>query len=242
MRAHAGNGFRAPSLFERFGAGTFATVGFVRFGDPTLRAEQSISVDAGFDQQWSHDRARFGATYFYTRLQRVIGFQTFAADPLGVGRFSGYANQPGGISRGVETYVAAAPFRGADWRASYTYTNSDRFVNGRGTLAEYVIPKHLFGLSINQHFHAWLLSFDLNRTGSYIAPIFENDFPFRTAELTFPGYTKADLFVSYERRATERTTLTLFAGADNLFDAKYFENGFRAPGIMARGGIMVRIK
>ena len=51
FRAHVGNGFRAPSLFERFGEGTFGSAGTVRFGDPTLRAEQSISVDGGFDQR-----------------------------------------------------------------------------------------------------------------------------------------------------------------------------------------------
>ena len=253
LRAHVGNGFRAPALFERFGAGRFAQVGFVRFGDPTLKAEQSISVDAGFDQRLKNDRARFGVTYFYTHLQRVIAFSSFSdpvlvvnvlpmRDPLGLGRLSGYVNQPGAISRGVESYVEAAPFRGADWRASYTFTNSDRFVNGKDAQPEYVIPRHLFGLSINQRYHAVLLSFDLNRTGAYLAPVFENDFPFRTAELTFPGYTKADLFVSYERRASERATLTLFGGADNLFNAKYFENGFRAPGITARGGVIVKLR
>jgi vitamin B12 transporter len=243
LRAHIGNGFRAPSLFERFGAGVFAQAGFVRFGDPTLRAEQSISVDAGFDQRVARDRARFGATYFYTHLQRVIAFNSFfVVDPLGLGRFSGYENRPGGISRGVETYIEAAPFRGADWRASYTLTNSDRFVVGLGIQPEYVIPKHLFGLMMNQRYRAFTFSFELNRTGAYLAPVFENDFPFRTAELTFPGYTKADLFASYQRRASERVMLTFFGGADNLFDVKYFENGFRAPGVTARGGLSVAFK
>jgi iron complex outermembrane receptor protein len=236
LRAHIGNGFRAPSLYERFGAATFPQVGFVRFGDPTLRPELSISVDGGFDQRLKNDRARFGASYFYTRLQRIIGFPSvFAVDPLG-------ENRPGGVSRGVETYLEAAPFRGADWRASYTFTNSDRFVVGRGLQPEYVIPRHLLGLTINQRYRAFVFSFDLNRTGSYIAPIFENDYPFRTAELTFPGYTKADLFVSYRRQTSERLTFTFFGGADNLFDVKYFENGFRAPGIMARGGMTVEIR
>ena len=236
LRAHVGNGFRAPSLYERFGAATFPQIGFVRFGDPTLRPELSISVDGGFDQLIKNDRARFGASYFYTRLQRVIGFPSvFAVDPLG-------ENRPGGLSRGVETYVEAAPFRGADWRASYTFTNSDRFVAGRGLQPEYVIPKHLLDLTINQRYRAVVLSFDLNHTGSYLAPIFENDFPFRTAELTFPGYTKADLFVSYKRQTSERVTFTFFGGADNLFDVKYFENGFRAPGFMARGGVTLEIR
>jgi len=241
LRAHVGNGFRAPALFERFGAGTFAQVGFVRFGDPTLRAEESISVDGGFDQRVAHDRARFGATYFYTHLQRVIAFNSFfVVDPLGVGRFSGYENRPGGFSRGLESYVESAPWHGADWRASYTFTNSDRLVGGRALQPEYVIPKHLFGMTFNQRYRSFVFSFDLNRTGSYIAPIFENDFPFRTAELTFPGYTKADLFASYKRQASDRITLTFFGGADNAFDVKYFESGFRAPGIMARGGVTVK--
>jgi vitamin B12 transporter len=241
LRAHAGNGFRAPSLFERFGQGTFAQLGFTRFGDPTLRAEQSIGFDAGLDQRVARDRARFGVTYFYTRLQRVVGFdRSFVVDPLGLGRFSGYVNQPGGISRGIESYVEAAPFPGADWRASYTYTNSDRFVPARGLQPEYVTPKHLFGLTLNQRYRALLFSFDLNRTGAYIAPVFENDLPFRTAELTFPGYTKADLFGSYERKVSEKVSATFFAGIENLFDAKYFENGFRAPGILARGGASFR--
>ena len=69
------------------------------------------------------------------------------------------------------------------------------------------------------------------------APVFENDFPFRTAELTFPGYAKADLFASYERRLGERVLMTLFGGADNIFAVKYFENGFRAPGAVGRGGV-----
>ncbi len=241
IRAHLGNGFRAASLFERFGQGTFSTLGFRRFGDPTLRAEQTISFDAGFDQRVAKDRARFGATYFYTHLNRVIAFNSFfGIDPLGLGRSSGYENRPGGFSRGLETYLDAAPWRNGNLHASYTYTNSDRFVLGRGLQPEYVIPRHLLAFGLTQRYRSFLVSFDLNRTGAYLAPVFENDFPFRTAELTFPGYTKADLFGSYEHRLSEEVTITFFGGADNLFNAKYFENGFRAPGIIGRGGIGVR--
>jgi vitamin B12 transporter len=241
LRAHVGNGFRAPSLFERFGQGTFSTLGFLRFGDSTLRAEQSIGVDAGFDQRVARDRARFGATYFYTQLKRVIAFNNnFGVDPLGLGRFSGFENRPGGFSRGLETYLEAAPWRNASLHASYTYTNSDRFVPSRGSQPEYVIPKNLFGLNLTQRYRSFLFSLDLNSTGAYIAPVFENDFPFRTAELTFSGYTKADLFASYERGLGERVVMTLFGGAENIFDVKYFENGFRAPGVVGRGGIKLR--
>jgi iron complex outermembrane receptor protein len=240
LRAHVGNGFRAPSLFERFGEGDFGSAGVVRFGDPTLQAEQSISVDGGFDQRLANDRVLFGATYFYTRLQRVIAFTGFAVDPLGLGRFSGFENRPGGFSRGVETYFNTAPVKGMDLRASYTLTNSDRALVGLGLQPEYVIPKHLFGLTLTQRYRRLLFSFDLNRTGSYLAPVFENNFPFRMAELTFHSYTKGDLFVSYERQQTERVTLVLFGGVENVFNQTYYENGFLAPKALGRAGIRVR--
>jgi iron complex outermembrane receptor protein len=237
LRAHVGNGFRAPALFERFGTGAFPGVGFTRFGDPTLKVEQSISVDAGFDQRLAKDRLVLGATFFYTKLQRVIVFTGFSPDPLGLGRLSGFANQPGGLARGFEGFVETKPLKGTQLRSSYTYTNSDRSVTGRGLQPEYVIPRHTFGLTLNQRFRSFAFNLDVNRTGSYIAPVFENEFPFRVAELRFRGYTKADLFASYERRMSETVTAVVFGGADNILNQKYFENGFGAPGIVGRGGI-----
>jgi iron complex outermembrane receptor protein len=211
----------------------------VRFGDPTLKAEQSISVDGGFDQRLASDKVSLGATYFYTRLQRVVAFTGFSVDPLGLGRFSGYLNRPGGLSRGVETYLEAAPWKGAEIRAAYTFTNSDRSVPSHGLQPEYVIPKHLIGFLWSQRYRPLLVSLEVNRTGSYIAPVFENNFPFRMAELTFAGYTKADVFASYERSRSEKVKVTLFAGVENLFDRTYYENGFLAPGAVGRGGIKV---
>lgn len=234
LRAHIGNGFRAPSLFERFGEGSVNGV-FQRIGDPTLRAELSVGADGGFDQRLAGDRVLFGATFFYTRLQRVIDFAF--PDPLGI-RLFGYVNRPGGIARGVETFLEAAPTRGSNVRASYTYTNSDRFVPGTGLLQEYVIPNHLFALNFTQRYRRLAFNFDLNRTGRYIAPLF--DAFFNQAILTFDGYTKADLFGSYEYPLNERTRLILFIGADNIFNEKYFENGFRAPGALGRGGVKVQ--
>ncbi len=194
-------------------------------------------MDAGLDQRLFHDHLLFGATYFYTQLQRVIAFTSFPVDPLGVGRFSGYANQPGGLARGIESFLDAAPARRTSIRASYTFTNSDRSVTGRGLQPEYVIPRHLFGVNFNQRYKSLSFNVDLNRTGSYIAPVFENNFPFRMAELKFDGYTKADIYVNFERRVSERVLAVFFGGLDNLFDQRYFENGFRAPGAVARAGV-----
>ena len=87
--------------------------------------------------------------------------------------------------------------------------------------------------SVTQRHRAILASFSLNRTGQYIAPVFPVNF-------TFSGFTKGDVFVSYERTFDERFTMTFFGGADNVFNERYFENGFLAPGIIGRGGINFR--
>lgn len=238
LRAHAGNGFRAASLFERFGAGTFAGR-LQRFGDPTLRAEQTVSVDGGFDQYLLTEKLQLSATYFYTRLQRTIAFTSFARDPLGAGRFSGYENRAGGLARGVELSLAAALGRGARLEANYTYTNSDR-KGAAGLETEYVTPTHLANITASKTWRQWTLAGDVRFNGAYRAPVFENDFPFRTALLEFGGYVVANAFVNYRRPLSEKITLTLFAGADNLFNREIYENGFRTPGTVGRGGLGLR--
>ena len=54
------------------------------------------------------------------------------------------------FARGLETYLEAAPWHNANLHVSYTYTNSDRFVKGRGLQPEYVIPRHLLGFNLTQ--------------------------------------------------------------------------------------------
>src|SRR5262245_51162693 len=97
VRAHVGNGYRAPSLFERFGAGFFGG-DFTPFGDPRLKPERSIAVDGGIDQTFLRGRARISATYFYTRLQNIIDFGSLPpGDPFGR-PFGGYLNLGGGLA------------------------------------------------------------------------------------------------------------------------------------------------
>src|SRR5213075_1591565 len=73
LRAHVGNGYRVPSLYERFGASFFGG-SFSPYGDPLLRPERLISCDAGIEQYLLGSRIHARATYFYTRLQESIFF------------------------------------------------------------------------------------------------------------------------------------------------------------------------
>src|SRR5205823_5545784 len=97
------------------------------YGDPSLKPEQSIAADAGIDQSLLNNKLRLSATYFYTHLQRVIGFDFSglinpATDPFG--RFVGYLNTSGGLARGVEFNSDWALNRALTISGSYTYTDA----------------------------------------------------------------------------------------------------------------------
>ncbi|MCS6805779.1 MAG: TonB-dependent receptor [Acidobacteriota bacterium] len=239
LRAHVGNGFSAPSIFERFGS-SFFFGSFSFFGDPTLRPERSISVDVGVDQHLMNQRARLSATYFYTRLQEVIVFvNSFSpTDPKGFNRFFGYANGLGGLARGVEVSASISPIRSLDIFAAYTYTNSDEVApNAAGTTRVFGLPDHQFSIQLNQRLRRFNINFDLTAFSNHDFPLFAPFRPFSSGVFRFQGYAKADLTVSYPIALSERLRLQLFGKIENLFDDDYFEEGFRAPGAVGLGGI-----
>ncbi len=173
LRGHVGRGYRAPSLYERFGAGFDSTFGYTTYGDPRLAPEHSISFDGGIDQTFAKGRVRASATYFYTELQQVIAFATLTGtDPFG--RFLGYYNSQGGLSRGVETKVAVSPIAGLNLTGSYTFVNATERTPVVGdVLRTFVIPRNQFSALAT-----WLvgkrtmLTFDTLDAGNYLAPVY----------------------------------------------------------------------
>jgi iron complex outermembrane receptor protein len=240
LRAHIGNGYRAPSLFERFGTSFDSFFGYSVFGDPRLRPDRSIAFDAGVDQTLYRNRLRASATYFYTELQKVIVFDFSglidpATDPFG--RIGGYVNTNGGIARGAELSLTATPSRTLDLSAAYTYTKSlQRTPQVAGVLRSLVIPDHQFSLVATQRFGRHIMvNFDLAASSNYLAPIFDSN-TFRSRAYRFRGIAKADLGGSYTLLLKETRSLRLFGYLDNLFGHEYFENGFRAPRRTGRAG------
>ena len=240
LRGHIGNGYRAPSLFERFGTFFDSFFGYSVSGDPRLKPDRSIAVDAGIDQTLYKNRLRASATYFYTELQNVIIFDFSglidpATDPFG--RFGGYLNTNGGIARGVELSMTTTPVRTLNISVAYTYTKSlQRRPQVPGVLRSLVIPDHQFSLVATQRIgRRVLINFDLAASSDYLAPIL-NPNTFASRAYRFGGFAKADLGISYTLPFGESRSLRLFGYADNLFDREYFESGFRTPGITGRAG------
>ena len=235
LRAHVGNAYREPSLFERFGTSFFGGF-FSALGDPRLAPERSIAFDAGVDQSLGASRARLSATYFYTRLQEVVSFGDTPNDPFGR-LFGGFLNTGGGLARGVELSGAFAPSRTLDLFASYTYTNSDqRRPQIENILRSLAIPTHQFTLVATERFGQRVaVNFNLTASSNYLAPIFDNR-TFQSRAYRFGGQRRADVTTSYTLPLSESRSLRFFGKVENLFDQEYYENGFRTPGINGRAG------
>ncbi|HZT59672.1 MAG TPA: TonB-dependent receptor [Pyrinomonadaceae bacterium] len=235
LRAHVGNGYREPSLFERFGTSFFGG-DFGPLGDPRLAPERSIAFDAGVDQSLASNRVRLSASYFYTRLQEVVGFGDTPNDPFGR-IFGGFLNTGGGLARGVELSGTFAPTNTLDLFASYTYTNSDqRRPQIENILRSLAIPDHQFTLDATQRIGRRVaVNFNLTATSNYLAPIFDNN-TFASRAYRFDGMRRADVTASYTLPLSESRSLRFFGRIENLFDQEYFENGFLTPRINGRAG------
>ncbi len=235
LRAHFGNAYRAPALYERFGTFFFSGA-FSPLGDPRLSPERSVAFDAGIDQYLSTSRARISATYFYTRLQQVIGFGGLrGGDPFG--RFSGFLNTGGGLARGIELSGEAALGRSTRLTASVTYTRSiERTpVFAGGILRSPRIPTRLGTLLLSHRIGKRLdFTADFQASGTAFTPMFAGT---GTRAFVFPGARKLDAAAFYTIPLSDRTSLQLFTRIDNLLNRTWYEDGFRIPRAWAAGGL-----
>jgi iron complex outermembrane receptor protein len=243
IRGHVGNGYRVPSLYERFGSfySSFFQ-DFTAIGDPNLEPERSVAFDAGIEQTFMKNRIRLVSTYFYTKLTDTIGYGNVVPDIGTTSRpFGGYENTKGGIARGAEFSGEVKPTDSTDIFVSYTYTNSDQRVSqitGSGIIRTLGIPDHQFTLVATQRFGKRLIvNFDYVATSSYLAPIFSNS-SFSTVVYRFEGNNRGDITARYSfLRLKEKYNFQVFGTFENIFDNEYFENGFRTAGASGRFGV-----
>lgn len=244
VRAHVGNGYRVPSLYERFGSFySSAFCAYCVYGDPRLQPERSIGVDGGIDQSLAQAKVRLSASYFYTRLQQTIDFYDgLLPQPDPFGRtFGGYYNTQGRVARGVEVSMNAAPNRFFDIFASYTFTNADeRKPLEASVVKSFVIPDHQFSIVANQHIGSkWTINETLIADSSHLFPFFVFDpitFDSGYRVFKFSGKVRADVGASYTWQLNDRRSLRFFGRVENLFDRHYYENGFRMAGITGKAG------
>ena len=238
IRAHAGNAFRTPSAYERFG-GSFSSYsgGFSYWGDPQLAPERSVAVDGGIDQWLFGSKVRASATVFYTNLQETVifDFANFPSDDI-YGRYGGYRNGMGGIARGFEASTHITPTPSTGLRGSYAYVNSDSRTPTIG--ADYFrvpgVSESVFSMTATQWFGArFNLTFDLFAVSDYVL----SPWGAMGRKLVFNGPVKADLVFRYELPLRDSKRVEFYGKAENVFDREYYEDGFGTPGFWMIGGI-----
>jgi iron complex outermembrane receptor protein len=235
LRAHTGNGYRSPSIFERFGA-TFDQGVFASLGDPRLRPERTIAFDTGIDQYLFRQKLRLSGTWFYTNLQETIafdssGFLVPARDPFG--RSSGYINTGGGIARGAEWSAEASPLASLKLHAAYTYTNSDvrrSTVRDRDFFEMPFTSPHQFSLVATQRAGRFDFVADLWVASRHAAI-------FSSRAFLFDGPRKLDLVANYTVPVSDRLKWRFYGKITNILASDYLEGGYRVPGRWGIAGI-----
>lgn len=235
IRVHAGRGYRAPSLYERFGE-YYDGSSYELYGDPRLRPERTNSIDGGIDQKLFNSRVQLSATYFFTKLNEVILFNYSGAinpltDPLG--RFEGYLNAAGGLARGVEFSARAAVTRRLQLTGAYTYTDArEETPMFPGVWQSYEAPRQQFSFFATERFSPrWTALFGHIGSGSYVDSVYGN-------AMRFPGPERAQAELSYRRPlgASDTKATRLYIKVDNLFNQTYYASGFQMPGRTFTGG------
>jgi iron complex outermembrane receptor protein len=240
LRAHVGNGYRVPSLYERFGS-YFFLGSFFPLGNPTLKPEHSIGVDGGVEQFFLEQRGKLSATYFYTKINDEITYL-----PTASVKESAYYNADKHFSRGLEVSGTLRPTDKTDLFASYTFTNSDVRANSRplfpvGPVTSvdrraFSVPDHQFTFVATQRFARAWVNFDLLVTSNYLGQIFSNT-AFDNYTYRFHGNRRGDLTAGYTFGFNNDTrTLRVYGTVENVFNDKYYENGFRTAKANARIG------
>jgi outer membrane receptor protein involved in Fe transport len=242
FRAQAANGFRAPSLSERFSEFE-STIGTIRVGNPLLRPERSLTLDLGIDQFLLNNRLRLGATYFYNRLQEIIvSSQLFQQE-----------NAKGGLSRGLELQAQGATVPGLDLSLSYTYTRADfvppfdllRSDNrvARAGIARDIegIPRHQWSTGMNYQRGPWNLNLQYAGISDYEEGLFSPRF-FTEVLFPFEGYHRVDANLGYTIQISDQSSVELYLKGENLLNREYFEDGFTTPGANAWAGIRYRFR
>lgn len=241
LRTHIGNAYRAPTLYERFGY-SFFLGSFTAYGDPRLAPERALAVDFGIDQYLAHSRVRLSATYFYTRLQQVVGFDSSGVinattDPFGR-PFGGYRNTGGGLARGVELSAEATLSRRTRLQSSYTYTNAmerNPTLIGGSVKSIRISPHMATALLTHRIYRGLEATMDLFAASDYIYPFFVSG----SRPFNFAGPVKMDLAVRYILPAGERARLEFYTRIENVLNRVYYEDGFRTPKAWAVGGVKI---
>ena len=220
IKGSVGTGFRAPSLFELYGAPATYDWGTAIYqyqnGNEDLSPEKSFSWDVGIEQYLLDQQIQLEVTYFYndiddyiegshlTSTETVAGVTTYTYETINIANLK---------TQGVETVVSLYPCDFFDATLSYTYTDSKQDDGSRKDR----LPIHKGSLSANIY-----PTPELTITPSILYVGERNDTSYldwSPREVTLKEYVILNLAASYQINEY----LKVFGRIHNLLDKNYEE-------------------
>jgi len=199
LRASAGTGGKAPSLFQRYSP---------LYGTRTLESEKAIGVDAGIDQTLLGGRLALSATGFATRLTNLIDFSFGGCPPAQP--FGCYLNVGRANMSGVELSANAVLIEGMlTARASYTHLSA---VDERTDKRLARRPEHSGVVSLNfKPFEGFTIEPSVRLVGERFSSTGETQ--------RLAPYARFDVSADYRLNKE----VALFVRGENLTNARYQE-------------------
>ncbi|WP_235977445.1 TonB-dependent receptor plug domain-containing protein [Sandaracinobacteroides hominis] len=210
LRASWSEGFKAPTLYQRFS----------EYGNDRLRPEQARGWEVGAEQPLFGERLFLGATWFQRKSSDLIIYTGCAAvssnplcfTPAGQPRAGYYENVSEAFAHGVEAVVRASPLDGLTLEGNYSLAASEDRSPGSATNGLQLPrrPRQSWYLGAGYAPSAgYRLAVSIRHSGE----AFDNaSHSIRLAPYTLVDL-RAELPVSDEIRLVVR--------ADNLFDTRY---------------------
>ena len=225
-----GTGFRAPSLFDRYGVDSFGYV-----GNPSLKPEQSQGWEAGVTTDIPVgsriDFATVSATYFDQRIRDLI-VGVFAPTDTEVNLGSAHVH-------GVETEATLRPARWLDLHAAYTLLNTTSVGQAAGEGAQLLRrPQNEASVDLTlRPLPALRIVTTLIYTGSAHDYLYDN-----SGNGIGYGVGQHGLITNAAINYTVTPQVELYVNSWNIFNSKYEPvNGYQMPGATVLAGARLRI-
>lgn len=215
IKASYGTAFKAPSLFELYGAGFFCA------GNRSIQPEYSRGYEFGVEQGMFDRKVKAGITYFFNSLSNLI-----ACPPP----FTSLQNVANAQTEGFESFIQISPVKWLDIYADYTFTIA-RNVDANQPLVRR--PQDIF--NVRAEVRPW----DNTLFGVGVLQVSSRwDFNATTGAIMQPSpYTLLRITAQYD----VIKSVQLFARAENVLNTVYEEpEGFQAPYFQAFFGVKAR--
>lgn len=230
LKVAYGTGFRAPSLFDRYGVDTDGYV-----GNPNLKPEQSEGWEAGFTTDIPAagrlDFATIGATYFDQRVRNLI-----------VGVFSPIdteINLGSAHVHGVETEATLRPLHWLDVHAAYTLldtTSVGQPADEGSQLLRRPQNEASFDVTVRP-LPALQIVTTIIYTGSAHDYLYDN-----SGNGIGYGVGQHGLIANVAANYTLTPQVELYVNGWNIFDSRFEPvNGFQTPGPTVLAGVRMKL-